>query len=61
MTDNTQARDAKRIIHGLHHMLRHIQAGDLHGVAKAMAVRFNLPNKAMIKAMAHYARVHHTH
>lgn len=61
MHNNLHTRDAKRIIHELHHTLRHIQAQELPFVAKAMAGRFNLPRKTMLKAMARYTRLHHTH
>jgi hypothetical protein len=58
---NTQTRDAKRIIHELHSILCHMQAQELPFVAKGLAGRFNLPKKTMLKAMARYTRIHHTH
>jgi hypothetical protein len=61
MHQNLQARDAKRIVHELHHILCHIQAQELPYVAKALAVRFIVPKKVMLKAMARYIRIHHTH
>jgi len=61
MNRNTQARDAKRIIHELHNLLRVLRAHDLPLVAKGLAGKFNIHQKAMLKAMAHYSRIHHTH
>ena len=61
MHQNLQARDATRIVHELHHTLCHIQAQELPYVAKALAVRFIVPKKVMLKAMARYIRIHHTH
>jgi hypothetical protein len=61
MHQNLQTRDAKRIVHELHHILCHIQAHELPYVAKALSVRFIVPQKVMLKAMARYTRIHHTH
>jgi hypothetical protein len=52
-------RDAKRIIHAYAHHLRHIPAHVLPVIAKGMARFYNLPQKAMLKGMASYIRVHH--
>ena len=60
MQQNLQTRDAKRIVHELHHILRHIQRQELPFVAKGLAVRFLVPQKLMLKVMARYARIHHT-
>ena len=57
---NINTRDAKRILHGLHNILRCIRPRDLPYVAKGLAVRFHIPQKVMLKAMARYARIHHT-
>jgi len=59
MHDNN-ARDAKRILHGLHNILCHIQAHDLPTVAKNLAMHHHIPQKVMLKATARYARIHHT-
>jgi hypothetical protein len=61
MHQNLQARDAKRIVHELHHILCHIQAHELPYVAKALAVRFIVPQKLMLKTMARYTRIHHNY
>jgi hypothetical protein len=61
MRNNLQTRDAKRIVHELRHILCHIQVNDLPYVAKALAVRFIVPQKLMLKTMARYTRIHHTH
>ena len=58
---NIHARDAKRIIHELPHILCHIRAQELPFVAKGLARNYNLPQKVMLKAMARYTRIHHTH
>ena len=60
MHQNLQTRDAKRIVNELHHILRHIQRQELPYVAKALAVRFLVPQKIMLKAVAHYARTRNT-
>jgi hypothetical protein len=60
MHNNLQTRDAKRIIHELHHILCHIQAHELPYVAKAVAIKYCVPQKVMLKAMARYVRIHHT-
>ena len=61
MHDNTDTRDAKRILHNLHSLLCHIQAHELHYVAKALGIKYCVPQKVMIKAMRRYVRIHHTH
>jgi hypothetical protein len=58
---NLTARDAKRIIHELHRTLCHIQAHELPFVAKGLARTYSIPQKAMLKAMSRYIRIHHTH
>ena len=60
MRNNLQARDAKRILHGLHNILRCVRPRDMPTVAKHLAVRFHIPQKAMLKATARYTRIHHT-
>ena len=60
MHNNLQTRDAKRIVHDVHHLLVHIQGQDLPRIAKALAMRYLVPQKAMLKAMARCARIHHT-
>lgn len=57
---NANARDAKRIIHELPHILCHIRAHELPFVAKGLARTYNIPQKTMLKAMARYTRIHHT-
>jgi hypothetical protein len=57
---NTQTRDAKRIIHKLHHTLSATPHEALPHIAKHLAVRFHIPQKTMLKAMARYTRIHHT-
>ena len=61
MHDNINARDAKRIIHEIDNILCLIQAHELPYVAKGLARKFNMPQKVMLKAMARYARIHHTY
>ena len=61
MHRNFNSRDAKRIVHGNGNLLNHVSAKHLHLVAKGWAVQFSLPRKVMLKAMARYARLHHTH
>jgi len=56
----TPSRDAKRIIHERHNILRHVQAGELSLVAKAWAKLNFIPQKVMLKAMSRYVRLHHT-
>ena len=57
--NNLVTRDAKRIVHELHNILCHIRAHELPFVAKGLATKFCIPQKAMLKAMARYARIHH--
>ena len=57
---NIPSRDAKRLIHERHDILRYVPANDLHLVAKAWA-KFNfIPQKVMLKAMRRYIRIHHS-
>jgi hypothetical protein len=56
---NTQTRDAKRILHALHNTLSATPHEALPPIAKHLAVRFHIPQKAMLKAMARYTRIHH--
>ncbi len=57
---NIPSRDAKRLIHERHDILRYVPANDLHLVAKAWA-KFNfIPQKVMLKAMSRYIRIHHS-
>lgn len=60
MHDNINTRDAKRILHGLHNILRCVRPRDLPTVAKNLAVHHHIPQKVMLKATARYARIHHT-
>lgn len=57
---NLVTRDAKRIVHELHYQLKHISTKHLPLVAKALAIKYCVPQKAMLKAMARYTRIHHT-
>jgi hypothetical protein len=54
--NNLVTRDAKRIVHELHYQLKHIASVHLPLVAKAVAIKYCVPQKVMLKAMAHYAR-----
>ena len=57
---NSPSREAKRLIHERHDILRYVPANDLHLVAKAWA-KFNfIPQKVMLKAMSRYIRIHHS-
>jgi hypothetical protein len=58
--NNLVTRDAKRIIHELHYILSATPHEALPHIAKALAVRFLTPQKVMLKAMARYARIHHS-
>jgi hypothetical protein len=57
---NTPSRDAKRLIHERHNILRYVQAVELPLVAKAWAKLNFIPQKVMLKAMSRYIRIHHT-
>jgi len=57
---NLVTRDAKRIVHELHPTLKHISPMYLPLVAKAVAIKYCVPQKVMLKAMARYTRIHHT-
>jgi hypothetical protein len=57
--NNTNARDAKRIIHSYDHHLKYMPAHVLQLIAKGMAKAFNIPQKVMLKTMKSYARIHH--
>ena len=61
MHDNINARDAKRILHGLHNILRCVRPHDMPTVGKRLAVHHHIPQKIMLRAMARYVRIHHTH
>jgi pyrroline-5-carboxylate reductase len=61
MYDNINARDAKRILHGLHNILRCVRPQDLTTVAKHLAVHHHIPQKVMLTVMARYARIHHNY
>lgn len=58
--NNANSRDAKRIIHELHNLLRHVNATELPLVAKAYAKLNSIPQKVMLKAMSRYIRIHHS-
>ena len=60
MHDNINTRDAKRILHELHNSLSCTPHEALPHIAKYLAVRFDIPQKTMLKAMARYTRIHHT-
>jgi hypothetical protein len=60
MHDNINARDAKRILHTLHNTLSATPHEALPHIAKHLAVRFLIPQKVMLTAVARYARIHHT-
>jgi hypothetical protein len=53
---NTNQRDAKRILRGLHHILTATPAEALPHVAKGLARTYNLNQRVMLKAMAHFRR-----
>lgn len=57
---NSPSRDAKRLIHERHNILRHVQATELPLVAKAWAKLNFIPQKVMLKAMSRYTRLHHS-
>lgn len=57
MTNNIQ-RDAKRILHNLHHILPYAPRSALPFVAKGLAREYNIPQRAMLKAMARYTRIY---
>ena len=61
MYDNINARDAKRILHGLHNILRCVRPQDLPTGAKHLAVHQHIPQKVMLTVMARYARIHHNY
>jgi hypothetical protein len=58
--NNLVTRDAKRIVHELHYQLKHVPPVHLSLVAKALAVKYCVPQKVMLRAMARYVRIHHT-
>ena len=51
------ARDAKRVIHSFHILLSAIPTEAAPHVARGFAKQYNIPKKAMVKAMAHYTRI----
>ena len=57
--NNLVTRDAKRIVHELHYQLKHVQPVHLSLVAKALAIKYCVPQKVMLRAMARYVRIHH--
>lgn len=57
---NSPSREAKRLIHEQHYILRYVQTIELPLVAKAWAKLNFIPQKVMLKAMSRYARIHHT-
>ena len=57
---NSPSRDAKRLIHERHDILRYVRANELHLVAKAWAKLNFIPQKVMLKALSRYIRIHHT-
>jgi hypothetical protein len=61
MHNNLQTRDAKRIVHELHDKLKHVSPMHLPLVAKAVAIKYCVPQKVMLTVMARYARIHHNY
>jgi len=57
---NSPSREAKRIIHERHNILRYVPANALHLVAKAWGKLYFIPQKVMLKAMSRYIRIHHS-
>jgi hypothetical protein len=55
---NTNKRDAKRIIYGLHNVLSFTPIEALPFVAKGLAKKFSIPQKTMLKTMARFTRIH---
>ena len=55
---NTNKRDAKRIIHGLHNVLSCTPIEALPFIAKGLAQKFSIPQKIMLQAMARYTRIY---
>ena len=53
---STNKRAAKLILRGLHHILSATPAEALPHVAKGLARTYNLPQRVMLKAMAHFRR-----
>jgi hypothetical protein len=53
-------RAATRFLHNMHNTLRHVPAWSLPTIAKHLARDFSFPQKAMLKAMRRYIRIHHT-
>ncbi len=58
--NNSPSREAKRLIHERHDILRYVPANELHLVAKAWGKLNFIPQKVMLKAMSRYIRIHHT-
>ena len=54
--NNTNTRDAKRIIRELHSILCFTPSEALPFVAKGLARKYNLPQRVMLKAMARFTR-----
>ncbi len=57
---NSPSREAKRLIHERHDILRYVPANELHLVAKAWGKLNFIPQKVMLKAMSRYIRIHHS-
>jgi hypothetical protein len=57
---NSPSREAKRLIHERHDILRYVQANELPLVAKAWAKLNFIPQKVMLKALSRYIRIHRT-
>ena len=58
--NNLVTRDAKRIVHEMHYQLKHVAPTHLSLVAKALGIKYCVPQKVMLKAMRRYVRIHHT-
>lgn len=56
--NNLNQRDAKRILHGLHHILPFTPHAALSHVAKGLARTYGIPQRVMLKAMARYTRLY---
>jgi hypothetical protein len=50
------SRDAKRIIHTHHYILKAVNTISMPHIVRGFAKQYNLPKKVMLKAMAHYIR-----
>lgn len=58
--NNTISRAARTLCHNHHHILPHIERQFLPAIARAWARQFSIPKPVMLRAMARYARLHHS-